>query len=449
MHTAERRILSWTQSLVRPLLNRSRTKESGKNFSYFELCLTLCIVSFLMAKPYPAHSIPNSPYTLIFHGGGTTHLKTLDNHPGAWHFKSNSTFVIGGDANVGKGESVRVSKIRGKSRKRPQITTQYTGGSRSASCPDNKVPPDYNNPEKMRRGQTTQQFQLCAKSYGITSIYSETTKKEELWAWFSPGNGPTGYRSSTLMSSSNEGKSWKKAYTMTKAVKNIIHPSFMSSGPGYRNTGLPEVVVQTNNGRKKFVDYWVYMTMTGYDARNPNKLSIQGAGGRSGKVYLCRQSRHKLGNSNVQCFVGGRRRWVDNNLAGPGQLKAVPIFANKDGVSWSGASLSYIPRNKKYLLITEHSVTMNGNLVFLEANKPWGPYRMVLRSDEFIRCARNGGSKAFFARHDPRWSHIYKRENPARRYQNREVLVYSGVLMDDAMKTVLFSLEKRKHGTKC
>ncbi len=396
-------------------------------------------------------ALERSEYTLQFHGGATTHLHTLDNHPGAWHFKSKSTFVIGGDSNHGSSESIRVSKIRGRSRLRPSITTQYIGGSRGERrCADNKVPPDYNNPEKMARGAVTRQGQLCAKSYGITSVYSAGSKKEVLWAWFSPGNGPTGYRSSTLMFSANEGRSWEKSYTMYTAQKKVFHPSFMSAGPGYSRTGLPATLRTGNNGRVRAVrDYWVYMTMTGYDPQNASKLSMQGASGRSGNIYLCRQSRNNLNSAKVSCYVGGQRRWVTNDLSRPGGFRAKPILSSRRGVSWAGASLSYIPRNRKYLLITEHSQTMSGKLQFLEADKPWGPYRLVLSSNNFQRCIGAGGSKAFFARHDPRWSQIYKKDNPSRRLQNREVLVYSGVLTDDALKTILFSMEKRRNGVSC
>gem|GEM_PF-4699326 len=391
-----------------------------------------------------------SRYTIVFHGNGTTHLRTLDNFPGAWHRKSNSTFVIGGDSNLGGRESLRVSKIRGADRHRPTITTQYVGGTRTnLNCPDGELPNDYNNPEKMARGQVTRQNQLCAKSYGIASIYSDRTDKEVLWAWFSPGNGKTGYRSSTLMYSETEGKSWKKGYTMWTQSKRVIHPSFMSAGPGYSNTGRQPSQLTTRNGRPRIVkDYWVYFTMTEYDPRRPTALSIQGANNRSGKIYICRQSREQLGNPLVRCFNGGQS-WVTNDLAKPGLLKARPIHSDPRGVSWSGASLSYIPRNKKYLLITEHTQTMSGSLQFLEADTPWGPYRTVLSSTDFNRCTGSGGSHAFFARHDPRWSQHYKNRNPAARLQEREVLVYTGVLADDAMKTVLFSLERNRAGTRC
>ena len=381
-----------------------------------------------------SHALQRSSHTIVFHGGGTSMLHSQDNHPGAFNKTTGTTFVIGGDSNKGAKESVIVNEIAGRSPHTARIAARYVGGDRVSECSNNQVPSGLRNPENLARGQAAPYGQLCAKSYGITSIHHDASRREVMWAWFSPGNGAVGYRSSTLMESTNRGKTWVKSYTVRG--KGVIHPSFMTAGPGYTDTGLP--ASRLENGRQ-LKDRWVYMTFAGFAPTDKNNLSMQ----LPGRVYLCRKDRRKMSVSRVRCYAGrrnGRAVWRLNDLAKPGPIRATSIYTDRRGVSWSGASLQFV--DGWYLLITEHSATMRGKLKFGLAKRPWGPYRQALVTKDFGRCTGSGGSNAFFARHDSMWSRALKRDT-GRNWLN--VLVYTGIGDDDALKTVQYSIQPRGH----
>ncbi len=54
-----------------------------------------------------------------------------------------------------------------------------------------------------------------------------------------------------------------------------------------------------------------------------------------------------------------------------------PVFENPaDGVGWT-VSVSYNPGLRKYILATEHSRSLSGNLSMFESDNPWGPWKTV------------------------------------------------------------------------
>jgi hypothetical protein len=189
--------------------------------------------------------------------------------------------------------------------------------------------------------------QFDGKSYGIISIDGV------LYIWVSPGSNASNYKEARLAVSKDHGATWTKVdWAFTQADK-IILPTFLQFGQDY-------------DGAR---DGYVYS----YSIRlqNASELSVQ----KPGIIDLMRVPKGQVTDRSAYEFFrgldqGGSPSWTkDLN-------ERRPVFENPDGVGWN-ASVTYNSGLERYLLMTEHSQTMRGNLGIFDAPEPWGPWTTV------------------------------------------------------------------------
>ncbi len=206
------------------------------------------------------------------------------------------------------------------------------------------------------------------KSYGILAI------GETLYMWVGPGSNTESYASQTLHRSTDSGVSWQPAGWSFTQAQSLVLPAFLQRGAGYADAP----------------DDFVYM----YAIRlqNTSALSVQ----KPGKIDLLRAPSGQLMEQSAYTFfagldAAGQPQWT-------GDIGArKPVFSDPKGVGWT-ASAAWLAPLGRYVLVTEHSDTMKGNLGIFDAPTPWGPWTTVGYWDNWL-----GFSTAFYWNFANKW----------------------------------------------
>ena len=190
---------------------------------------------------------------------------------------------------------------------------------------------------------------IDGKSYGIICIGGA------LYAWWGPGNGVTSYTETKMIKSTNYGQSWTTStWDLVTDSATCIMPTFCTFGANYAGN----------------IDGYVYMyfirkqgTPTGLGVMIPGYIDL--ARVPVADIFDKTQFEWFTGMS------GDTPTWsstIGNRTA---------VFSDaSNGVGWN-CSVSYNPGIGRYILMTEHAVTMQGNLGIFEAPNPWGPWKTV------------------------------------------------------------------------
>ena len=192
------------------------------------------------------------------------------------------------------------------------------------------------------------------KCYGIVSVDGR------LYAWRSPGSGPTGYDRATVYESTDHGASWTPASWDFLRSDGLINPTFLQFGRDYQGARDSYVYVYAN------------------ELKDGSDLKIQ----KPGQIALLRVPRNAImDRTEYEFFAGlnesGTPIWVADITW------RQPVFEDHDGgVGWN-SSASYNAGLRRYMLITEHAATSRGNIGVFDAPEPWGPWTTVLYQSGF------------------------------------------------------------------
>ncbi len=188
---------------------------------------------------------------------------------------------------------------------------------------------------------------LTGKSYGLLSLDTF------LYMFFGPGSGAASYTQTHLARSLDDGHTWEQADWAFTQVEGLAMPAFCQFGRGYEGAR----------------DEYVYAYFLRLDGKG--KWDCQ----RPGRLDLLRAPRSGLWEAEKwQAFAGfaetGAPLWTQELSA------RQPVFEDAAGAG-PVCSVIYNAGLKRYLLMTEHGTTHQGNLGLFEAQEPWGPWHTV------------------------------------------------------------------------
>jgi len=234
------------------------------------------------------------------------------------------------------------------------------------------------------------------KSYGIVALGSE------LYMWVSPGSDAKGYAEQRLWRSTDGGKTWTKASWALTQADGLVNPTFLQFGMDY--AGAP--------------DAYVYAYAN--EIQDDTALVVQ----KPGRVALMRALRQDLWKQSAwEWFTGldgsGAPKWTTDVSA------RQPVFEDPEGVGWN-SSASFDAPLGRYLLVTEHTKSMAGNIGVFEAPAPWGPWRVVSYQTGF-GDPPNVPASGFFWNFSNKWLSADGKSF---------VLVFSGIGANDSWNAV-------------
>lgn len=233
------------------------------------------------------------------------------------------------------------------------------------------------------------------KSYGIIDISGI------LYMWVTPGSSETGYTEARIYKSTNHGASWTRADWSFPGSDGITAPTFLQFGKGYRDARDGYVYIYANH------------------VKDSSDLKVQ----IPGEIALMRVPVGGLTARNqYEFFEGfdgaGTPKWTTDINA------RVPVFSDASGVGWN-CSVSYNPGLKRYLLMTEHGSSFQGNLGMFDAPNPWGPWTTILYANSFGSPHIEGNT--FFWNFSNKWSSADGK---------KFVLIFTGVDSNDTWNSV-------------
>jgi hypothetical protein len=234
------------------------------------------------------------------------------------------------------------------------------------------------------------------KSYGILAA------EQKLFMWVSPGSNVQGYSEARLAESHDSGQSWRKVPWSFTANDGIIFPTFLQYGRDYQ--GSP--------------DRYVYIYAVNLK-QNREILSIQ----TPGEIVLLRVPRSAIMKRDKFQFYAGKN---DRNLPiwSHEISDRVPVFSNPAGVGWN-CSVAYNFFLGRYLLVTEHSKSFEGNFSLFESPNPWGPWFTVSYLSNF--GSPHIEPRSFFWNFSNKWSHSLEGDF---------ALIFSGIKTLDSFNLV-------------
>ena len=210
--------------------------------------------------------------------------------------------------------------------------------------------------------------QFGGKSYGIISIGGT------LYSWAGPGSGTTSYSEARLYRSTNKGATWTGASWKYVKADGVIMPTILNFGKDYAGAR----------------DNYVYHYFINMKAPSGG-LQVH----KPGEIFLVRVDKSRIFGSKSDY------QWFSGTSSSPSWSSSFsskkPVFNDSNGVGWC-MSVSYNAGLKRYILCTEHTQTIKGNLGIFEAPEPWGPWKTVKYTSNW-----RGTGTTFFWNFSNKW----------------------------------------------
>lgn len=199
------------------------------------------------------------------------------------------------------------------------------------------------------------------KSWGMVAVGTE------LHMWFTIGRPRAlGFTEARLASSSDGGRSWRKADWAFGPTDGVLMPTFMQLGRGYTADELPPGIV----------DY-AYSYYTRYVA-HPGEYQTPGL------VMLMRAPKHRLDErATYQFYAGttpeGAPIWTADPRASGPVLQRPYLLDVAPSVAWN-------PHLGRFLMVMAHLPDGDPGgrgVAFYDAPTPWGPWTVIRSYDRF------------------------------------------------------------------
>ncbi|MCF7886667.1 MAG: DUF4185 domain-containing protein [Candidatus Marinimicrobia bacterium] len=191
--------------------------------------------------------------------------------------------------------------------------------------------------------------QFGGKSYGIISVDGI------LYMWWGPGSNTYVYNQTRLLKSIDHGATWTKSnWDFTDIDSSLIMPTICNFGRDY------------SGARDNYV-YHYFIRKQG----NPSSLGVH----KPGKIDLARVHKDSMMDQSTYEFFAGLDN-TGNPIWTSQAINRVSVFEDSEGVGWN-LSVSYNPGIDRYLLMTEHTNSFQGNLGIFDAPEPWGPWTTI------------------------------------------------------------------------
>jgi hypothetical protein len=204
---------------------------------------------------------------------------------------------------------------------------------------------------------------------------------QDLHMWFTLGRPRAlGFTEARLATSSDGGRSWRKAGWAFKPEDKFLMPSFLQVGRGHAAEGLPAAVTG-----------YAYSYHTRY-VRHPGHVQTPG------RLDLVRVPRDRMDERGSYEFFAGRDAagdalWTKDLGA------RVPVL-EKPHLLDAPATVSWNRHLGRYLMVLGHvpeGETGKRGVGFYEARQPWGPWYRIKEQDQFAE------GTIFFYQLPPKW----------------------------------------------
>ncbi len=246
--------------------------------------------------------------------------------------------------------------------------------------------------------------QFEGKSYGILSLAGV------LYMWWGPGSGTTSYGQTRLAVSFDKSATWTLSdWDLTESDDQLIMPTILNFGQDYAGA------------RDGFVYHY-------FIRREPTTSGLgihRGGDPPTGKIDLARAPVDSMMTLEDWRFFAG----IDGSggpLWSPDASARVPVFEDPNGVGWN-SSAGYNEGLGRYLLITEHTESLNGRMGIFDAPEPWGPWTTVAYFDDPPFGDGAVPASTFFWNFANKWSSADGREF---------ILIFTGTGSNDSWNTV-------------
>lgn len=186
------------------------------------------------------------------------------------------------------------------------------------------------------------------KSYGIISVNGV------MYMWVSPGSGTRGYEEARLYQSNDHAATWTGANWSFVQSDGLIFPTFLQFGKDYAGARDSYVYVYAN-----------HLKAVG------DRLEVQ----KPGEIALLRVPANAIMDRSQYEFFAGLDG-ADNPIWVSDIRQREPVFEDANGVGWN-TSASYNAGVGRYLIVTEHEASRDGNIGVFDAPEPWGPWTTV------------------------------------------------------------------------
>ena len=213
------------------------------------------------------------------------------------------------------------------------------------------------------------------KSWGMLSTGTD------LHMWFTQGRPRAlGFTEARLATSSDGGRSWRKADWAFTAADRMLMPSFLQLGRGYHAPELPAAIT----------DY-----AYSYHSR---LMATPGHVQTPGRVDLVRVPKGRIAErAAYQFFAGhgpdGAALWTSDINGRQPILEKPHLLDTPPTVTWN-------PYLRRFIMVMPHVPAANPNqrgIGFYEAQAPWGPWFAIKTIEAFA------GGTAFFFQLPAKW----------------------------------------------
>jgi hypothetical protein len=213
------------------------------------------------------------------------------------------------------------------------------------------------------------------KSWGMIST------GQALHMWFTIGRPHAlGFTEARIASSTDGGKSWRKANWAFTAADKTLLPSFLQVGKGYASGELPAEVMG-----------YLY-------SFHPRLVASPGDVQTPGRVDLIRVPRDRVADRGAYRFYAGTDTtgaplWsADINQRRP--------VLEKPHLLWAPPTVAWNPHLERFVMVMSHvpaGATGKRGVAFYEAERPWGPWHVIGTIDQFAE------GTTFFSQFPTKW----------------------------------------------
>jgi len=296
------------------------------------ILLTL-IASAAAAQPYPASTaIESVSYNW---GSAGSSASGSDNWPATWASNGHQYLAwgdgggFGGSGSAGRVE-LGIARIEGPY---DSWTGHNVWGLQGAGQPwDSEHPATFGG-----------------KCYGILSSASV------LWGLWIPGSGAANWDSVRVMSSTDFSATWTLGATIAREADGVGIPTFLNFGQDYAGA------------RDNYVyAYWVGIV-------SASALQVQ----TPGRIYLSRVPRGSIATPSAwEWYTGAAGGTSGTPTWGAIGAKTAVFQDLTNGVGWC-LSVSYLDGPRRYILMTENTLSSTGRVGMFDSPQPWGPWTTV------------------------------------------------------------------------